>query len=491
MTTEELFQRQRNFFLSGTTRSFSSRRKALRDLLGVIDARQDEILNALQTDLGKAPMEGYLAEVGLVKEEIRFTLRYLKRWMKPERVATPMVHFPAGSRRYKDPLGVVLILAPWNYPFQLCIAPLAAALAAGNCVMLKPSRLAPAVGRVIESIVKEIFPPELAAVVPSPRDGHSERGADSPRDDNRRDDNRQAYREQTSQKLWYQEILNLPYDHIFFTGSERVGKEVMAAAAKHLTPVTLELGGKSPVLVDATADLPLAARRIVWGKCLNAGQTCVAPDYVLVQRERFCELVEELKKEIARQYGEDPLAGNDLPKIISERHFHRLTDLIEEERAGEAVLFGGKSDPANRRIAPTLIGPARFDSPAMREELFGPLLPIIPFGDLSTVIEQLCRRPTPLALYLFTRNKCVERQVIGQLRFGGGCINDTVVHLANPRLPFGGVGASGMGSYHGKAGFDTFSRVKSVLKKGLWLDLPFRYPPYKELFFRVVRCIMK
>ena len=286
---------------------------------------------------------------------------------------------------------------------------------------------------------------------------------------------------------WYREILDLPYDHIFFTGSERVGKEVMAAAVKHLTPVTLELGGKSPVIVDGSADLALAARRIAWGKCLNAGQTCVAPDYVLVQRKCFDGLVEQLKKQIVRLYGKDPLAGSDLPRIISDRHFDRLIALIDEERAAGTVLFGGTGEKEKRRIAPTLIGPAGFDSPTMREEIFGPLLPIIPFDDLSGVIERLQARPLPLALYLFTRDKGIERRVIGSLRFGGGCVNDTVVHLANPRLPFGGVGASGMGSYHGRAGFDTVSRVKSVLKKGLWLDLPFRYPPYKELFFRVVR----
>ena len=464
-TAEEIFQRQRSFFLSGATRSMDFRKKALRGLLDAITARRDELLEALQSDLGKAPMEGYLAEVGLVKEEIRYTLRHLKQWRKPERVITPMVHFPAVSRRYKDPLGVALIMAPWNYPFQLCAAPLAAAVSAGNCVMLKPSRLAPAVGKVVESMVGDIFAPEHVAVVPPA--GEKDPGQ------------------------WYREILDLPYDHIFFTGSERVGKEVMAAAAKHLTPVTLELGGKSPVIVDGSADLALAARRIAWGKCLNAGQTCVAPDYVLVQRKCFDGLVEQLKKQIVRLYGKDPLAGSDLPRIISDRHFDRLSALIDEERAAGAVLFGGTGEKEKRRIAPTLIGPAGFDSPTMREEIFGPLLPIIPFDDLSGVIERLQARPLPLALYLFTRDKGIERRVIGSLRFGGGCVNDTVVHLANPRLPFGGVGASGMGSYHGRAGFDTFSRVKSVLKKGLWLDLPFRYPPYKELFFRVVRGMMR
>ena len=460
MRVKEICARQRDYFFSGATRSISFRRDALKKLLGAIQARESELFDALTNDLGKAPMESYLTEISVVTQEIRYALAHLARWSRPVRVPTPLVHFPAKSRIYHDPLGVVLILAPWNYPFQLAVAPLVAAIAAGNCAVVKSSRMSPAVGKKIAEMIADIFPPEYVACVDSALDSNDD-------------------------------ILAERYDHILFTGSEAVGKSVMAAAARNLTPVTLELGGKSPCIVDETADIELSAKRIVWGKFLNAGQTCVAPDFILVHRSVKGALIEALKKSVAALYSETPLASRDLAKIVNVRHWERLVQLLPGPSEREIIVFGGEVDRENRRIAPTILDQVTFDSPVMREEIFGPILPILEYDSLDETLETLQKRPTPLALYLFTKNRAMERRVFETLRFGGGCVNDTVVHLSNHHLPFGGVGPSGMGAYHGRTGFETLSHRKSVLHKGLWFDVPLRYPPYLAKIFRLVRLILR
>lgn len=447
---------QRRYFNSGATLPPAARRAALRRLLDAVTEREDEILNALSEDLGKARMEGYLTEVGIVKSELRAMLRHLDRWARPRRVGTPLAHFPSRSVVWPEPYGVVLVQSPWNYPFQLCLAPVAGALAAGNCVMIKPGSAAPATAAVIAELIAAAFPPQYVHVLRPGGDSH-------------------------------EEILAEHYDYILFTGSQRVGSIVMTAAAKHLTPVTLELGGKSPCIVDETADLKLAAKRIAFGKFLNAGQTCVAPDHLLVQRSVKAPLLEELKSAVAELYGPDPLQSPDLPRIVNEHHFKRLLGLLE----GQQVVIGGQWDAENRRIAPTVLDNVKEDAAVMGEEIFGPILPVLTFETLDEVVERQHALPKPLALYLFTRSRAAERRIIENVSYGGGCVNDTIVHLANDQLPFGGVGASGMGSYHGKASFDTFTHYKGVLKKSNLLDIPLRYAPYTERAFRLAKKIMR
>ena len=460
MKISDLYALQHEFFLSGKTRPLEFRRKALTMLEQAITRHRGDIFDALSADLGKAPMEGYLTEVAVVQQELRYARRHLKSWAKPRRVATPWVHWPAKSFVLYEPKGVVLTLAPWNYPFQLCLAPVVGAIAAGNCVMVKPSKISANVSRVINVILGEVFQPEYVACV--------DLSANS-----------------------YEEILDQPYHHILFTGSEYVGKLVMSAAAKHLSPVTLELGGKSPCIIDPSADLKLTSRRIVWGKFLNCGQTCVAPDYILVHRSIRDRLVEELKSRILEMYGENPLENPDYPKIINQRHFERLVNLIPGPEEKGKILFGAQADEAARKISPTLLGDISFDCRVMQEEIFGPILPIIAYDSLDETIRILQRRPKPLALYLFTQSRSIEHKVLSTLSFGGGCVNDAVVHFSNHHLPFGGVGASGMGAYHGKTSFETFSHAKSILKKSLWLDLPLRYPPYTDRIFKLVKMILR
>ncbi len=441
----DLLERQRSFFRSGKTLSVRFRLEHLARLKAALTEGEQEILGALEQDLGKPPFESYETELGMVLSEISCAQKHLRSWARREKRKTPPEHFPANSRVYKEPLGVVLILAPWNYPLQLTLSPLVSALSAGNCAIVKPSRYAPRTAEVVERIITRAFPPEYVAVV------RGDGGV------NRR-------------------LLELRFDHILFTGSTAVGREVMGAAAKHLTPVTLELGGKSPCLVEQSANLELAARRIAWGKCINAGQTCVAPDYVLVDRRHEKKLVDRLEKYLRAFYGALPLMNPDYPRIVNEKHFDRLLGLME----GEAVAFGGGSDREALKIEPTILTNVDTDSPVMREEIFGPLLPVISYDRLDEALDFVKSGEKPLALYLFTGDRRVERKVLRSVSFGGGCVNDTIVHLANPHLGFGGVGESGMGAYHGKKGFDTFSHEKSVLKKSVRLDLPFRYPPYRR-----------
>lgn len=441
---EDALARQRRFFQTGATLSLGFRLAALKRLRDAMKRYEPQLLEALQEDLGKAPFEAYATELGVVYEEISEMRRNLRDWMRPRAVKSPLAQFPSRCAVFPEPLGVSLIISPWNYPVQLTLAPLAAALAAGNCAVVKPSRYAARTALVLDAMLRAAFPPYLVTVFQG--------GA------------------QVNTAL-----LELKFDHIFFTGSPAVGRVVMEAAARHLTPVTLELGGKSPCIVDETANPALAARRIAWGKLLNAGQTCVAPDYALVHESVFPRFVEEYIRAVGRMYGEEPMKNPEYGKIINEKHMERLKSLL----GSGTPLLGGVYSDRERKISPTLLTDTGWDSPVMQEEIFGPILPVLPYRNFSAMLEQLKDKPSPLALYIFSENREHQRRALREVRFGGGCVNDVVVHLTNPRMPFGGVGESGMGAYHGKAGFLAFSHEKGILKKSARLDLPVRYAPYR------------
>jgi aldehyde dehydrogenase (NAD+) len=436
---------QRRYFSEGKTRNIERRMEFLRRLEQSIRCHEKDIMEALKKDLNKAPFEAYATEIGMVLEEIRFVRNHLKGWAKPKQVRTPITNFPSVSRIYTEPFGVVLIISPWNYPFQLAVSPLVGAIAAGNCAIVKPSNYSPNTSMVIETILTEVFPREYVAVIQGGREAN-------------------------------QSLLEQKFDYIFFTGSVAVGKAVMRAASEHLTPVTLELGGKSPCIVDETANLELAARRIVWGKFLNSGQTCVAPDYLLVHHSVKIRLLDKMKKYIHQFYGEQACLNDNFPKIINEKHFDRLLGLIE----GEKIVIGGTFSRERNQISPTILDQITWNSPVMSEEIFGPILPVLEFNNLTEAITMVNNHPKPLALYYFTTKKENERRIINRISYGGGCINDTIMHLATSHMPFGGVGDSGMGRYHGIESFNTFSHKKSVLKKANWLDVPLRYPPYMD-----------
>ncbi|KAA5541278.1 aldehyde dehydrogenase [Adhaeribacter rhizoryzae] len=443
----KLHEQQRQFFESGQTRSYAFRKQQLLRLKKAVRTHEALITEALYQDLRKSPTESYTTEIGFVYEEINYALKHLKDWMKPQRVSTPLIAQPALSKIYRDPLGLTFIIAPWNYPFQLLISPLVGAIAGGNCAILKPSEETTHTAQAIEKIIQDAFPPEYIAVV-------------------------QGVGSVVVPVL----MENYPFDHVFFTGSVPVGKIIMAAAAKHLTPVTLELGGKSPCVIDETANLKVAARRIAWGKFLNAGQTCVAPDYLIIQqsvKEKFVRLMAETLKDF---YGEDPAQSPDYPRMLNKKHYEAVTKFLNNGR----ILLGGQTDEKDKYIAPTLLDNITPDDPVMQEEIFGPVLPILTYERLEEVPQMIARQPYPLALYLFTNSKANENYIMQQVRFGGGCVNDTVLHLANPAIPFGGVGTSGLGSYHGKYSFDTFTHSKGVLKATTKLDIPLRYPPYQK-----------
>lgn len=448
------FSGMRAFFDAGNTLEAGIRLGWLRALQQGIVRHEAELLAALELDLGKAPMEGYMTEVGMVLDELRCQIRNLRRWARPRRVRTPLAQFHAVSRIYREPYGLVLVMAPWNYPLQLSLEPLIGAIAAGNCVVLKPSNYAPHTAKAMERLLQDCLPRELVRVV---QGGRAENAA----------------------------LLETRFDYIFFTGGKTVGRLVMEKAARYLTPVSLELGGKSPVLVLDDANLDLAARRILFGKLLNAGQTCVAPDYVLVQRSAKDALVAAMRKYIALFLGEHPLRSPEYPHIVNEKHAQRLNALLTDA----TILAGGKSD--GLCIEPTLIEVRDRTAPAMQEEIFGPILPILPMDTLEDMIAFVRGDEKPLALYLFTESKAVQREVLRRLSFGGGCVNDTVVHLATTHMGFGGVGASGMGAYHGKRSFDTFSHEKSVLDKSTFLDLPIRYHPYTQKKEKLLRFFLK
>lgn len=442
----EIVAKQRIYHESGTTLDLNFRLRQLELLKKAIQSHEQDILDALKKDLNREPFDTYAAEIGIVLEEIGFLLKHLPRWAAGRRVKTSLANFPGSSRIFPEPYGIALILSPWNYPFQLAVSPLAGALAAGNCVVVKPSAYSANTSRVIEKMLREAFPEEYVSVVLGGRE-----------------ENRNLLEER--------------FDYIFFTGSVAVGKTVMESAARHLTPVTLELGGKSPCIVDETANLAVAARRIVWGKFFNAGQTCVAPDYLMVHRVVKEKLISEISNAINTFYGSACRVPENFPRIINQKHFDRLVGLLSNEK----VILGGCADQASLRIGPTLVDAVTWNSPLMKGEIFGPILPILEFESLHEVVDQVNAHPKPLALYYFTTRKDREKHILSRISFGGGCINDTVMHLASSHMPFGGVGESGMGQYHGKASFDTFSHYKSVLRKSNHVDVPLRYPPHKSI----------
>lgn len=461
--TAALVQVQQSFFASGKTLSTVFRKEQLKQLRKVIISHQTDIEEALHADLGKAPFEAYETEIGLVLEEISYAIRHVASWARPKRVSLSAAHFPAAARIYRDPHGVVLIMSPWNYPFLLTMAPLISAIAAGNCAIVKPSRYSLHTSELIISLIADTFDQHYIAAVCGGREENTL-------------------------------LLEQPFDFIFFTGSPAVGKVVAQAAAQRLVPVCLELGGKSPCIVDTTADIELAARRIIWGKLLNAGQTCVAPDYVLVCEQIKDRLLAAMNRYIKMFYGTDPVHNDQYPSIINEHHFDRLCALADKSNPlngtaiCNAVVF---CDRTIRKIAPVLLDNPAVDSPVMQDEIFGPILPVLPIRTVTDAMQFISQRPTPLALYLFSNDVRVQKEISLRLRFGGGCINDTIMHLATPRLPFGGAGNSGLGQYHGKFGFETFSRPKTVVKKSSAIDIPIRYPPYSATNNTFIHFIMK
>ncbi|MEG3439780.1 aldehyde dehydrogenase [Pannus brasiliensis CCIBt3594] len=439
---QETIERQRAFFATGKTKDIEFRLAQLKALRKAVIENQDRIVAAVKADLNKPDLEAYAFEVAVV-QEIDHAIKHLRGWLKPKAIPTPPQHFPAKARVYPEPLGVVLIISPWNYPFLLAIAPLVGALAAGNCVLLKPSEVSSHTSRAIAEIVGKTFDPAYIAVV--------EGGVEVS-----------------------QAVLAEKFDHIFFTGGTEIGRIVMAAAARHLTPVTLELGGKSPCIVDTEISLETTAKRIVWGKFINAGQTCIAPDYLLVDRRIKPALLQALKDCIREFYGEDPYKSPDFARIISAKHFSRLAGFLGDG----TIVAGGQTSASDRYIAPTILDNVSLSSPIMQEEIFGPILPAIEYTDIQEAIDLINSKPKPLALYLFSKNTSLQRRILTSTSSGGICINDTILHAALSEMPFGGVGDSGMGSYHGKKTFETFSHFKSVLAKPFWLDLPWRYAPY-------------
>lgn len=447
---KELIQSQRDFFLQGNTKSVSFRMETLEKLRNLIIKNEQQLMDALKQDLNKTEFDSFISEIGIVLEEIRFTMKNLKNWSKPIRVKSNLTGIGSKGYIYPEPYGVALIIAPWNYPFQLAIAPLIGAIAAGNCAIIKPSELTPMTSKLLSKIISENFPKEYIFVV--------EGGVE------------------TSSVL-----LNEKFDYIFFTGSVPVGKIIMEAASKHLTPVTLELGGKSPCIVHEDANLKLAAKRIAWGKFLNAGQTCVAPDYLYVHKRVKEEFLRLFKEAVAELYGKNPIQKGDFTRIVSERHFKRLTSFLKNG----TIYFGGEHDVTKLIIEPTLLVDVSWQDEVMKDEIFGPILPVLEYEDLPSIVSEINDRPKPLALYTFSDSKEVQNYILDHVSFGGGCINDTVFHLSSPYLPFGGVGESGIGAYHGKGSFDVFSHKKSILKQTTKFDLPFRYPNTKNALNKI------
>ncbi len=453
---KEIIDKQRKFFTTGATLSVDYRIKSLKRLHSVIVQRENEINEAIRKDLGKGAFESYMCEVGLSLSEISYMIKHTRRFAKEHRVMTPMAQYVSRSFVKPSPYGTVLIMSPWNYPFLLTIDPLADAISAGNTVILKPSAYSPATSQIMADIIGECFPPEFVTVVSG---GRAENSC----------------------------LLEQNFDYIFFTGSQTVGRQVMRKAAEHLTPVSLELGGKSPCIVDKSANLRLAARRIVFGKYLNCGQTCVAPDYIYCHADIKDAFLAEVKQEIVRQYSDKPFDNPDYGKIINEKHFNRISGLIDSSK----VVYGGELKPEALQIAPTVMDNVTRDDSIMKEEIFGPVMPVMTFTDIDSLIADVNNQPHPLALYVFSGDKKLIRKVTSSISFGGGCINDTIIHLATTNMGFGGVGASGMGAYHGRIGFDTFSHHKSIVDKKTWLDLPMRYQPYKKLNGKLIRMFLK
>ncbi len=451
----EIVKRQRQFFQTGITLPVEYRLAALRKLGEAIERHEEQIIHALKTDLGKSSTESYMCEIGMIKQELTYMLKRTRSYARDKRVKTPLVSFPAKSFVRPMPFGVVLIMSPWNYPFLLTLEPLIDALSAGNTAIVKPSAYSPASSDLIRRIIEDTFPPEYVAAVTGGREENAM-------------------------------LLNQKYDKIFFTGSTSVGRIVLRHASDNLTPATLEMGGKSPCIIDRSADIDLTARRIVFGKLINCGQTCIAPDYVLCDSSVHDPLVAAIKKEIEIQYGHHPLDNPDYGKIVNEKHFQRLLGLIEPSK----VVYGGSSDSSHLRIEPTVLDNVTFDDAVMQEEIFGPILPIIAVSSIDEAIDIVESHPKPLALYAFGKDKKVTDRIMRVCSFGGGCINDTIMHINSSEMGFGGVGASGMGSYHGKCGFDTFSHMKSIADRGS-IDLSLRYQPFTEKKLRTIRRFLK
>ena len=459
MTEQEIttiLAKQHAFFASGRTIPVSFRQEQLHKLKRSILAHEKDLNEALQKDLGKSRMESYMCEVGLTLSELTWMQRHLSSLSAKKRVPTPLAQFAARSFRSPSPYGTVLIMSPWNYPVLLTLEPLIDAIAAGNTAIVKPSAYAPYTCEVMKQIMEECFPQSYVAVV-------------------------------TGGRAENQTLLQQRFDMIFFTGGKTVGREVLRHAAEYLTPVTLELGGKSPCIVDSSAKIKLAARRIVFGKYLNCGQTCVAPDYVLCDKTIRDELVLAIQAEIRRQFGAAPLENPNYGKIVNRKHFERLLGLIDEGK----LVCGGQNNPDTLRIAPTILTDVTWEDAVMGEEIFGPILPVLTFDTLEEAIQTVEAHPHPLALYFFSENKTAQSQILNCCRFGGGCINDTIIHLATSAMPFGGVGESGMGGYHGKAGFETFSHYRSIVDKKTWMDLPIRYQNYTALKEKMLRMFLK
>jgi len=443
---KDIIVHQQEFFHSGITKNIDFRIKQLRKLQELIKDHEDDILDALKKDLGKNPFEAYVSEVGIILKSIQYMIQNVKQWAKTEKVKTPLFQMPSKSFIMKEPYGSVLIIGPFNYPFQLVMEPLIGALAAGNCAVIKPSESTHEITKVISRMISNHFDPAYIKVV-------------------------EGEKEETSL------LIHAPFDYLFFTGSVPVGKIVMEAASKNLVPHTLELGGKSPTIIDETADLKKAAQRILWGKLINSGQTCIAPDYLVAHESIKDELIEQLKTTIQEFYGEDIQSNEQYGRIVNERHFDRLAKIIEEDH--EHIVSGGEHDRSDKFIAPTILDNITWSNAAMKDEIFGPILPVLTYSQLDDAISMINQHPKPLALYVFTENKSNEKKVLERISFGGGCVNDTLSHVANDQLPFGGVGHSGVNAYHGKYSFDLFSHRKSMMKKSTKVELKLAFPPYK------------
>lgn len=460
MTNEEiksLLEKQRRYYGTGETVPVKFRIAQLKKLYDTVKKYENEVNDALTADLGKSSYEGFMCESGLVLSEISYMIRHTRRFAAKKTVYTPLAQFASHSYKQAVPYGNTLIMSPWNYPFLLTIDPLADAIAAGNTVIVKPSAYSPATSAVIKKIIEECFSEEYVAVVTG---GRAENAA----------------------------LLEQKFDFVFFTGSQSVGKEVLRHTAEHLTPAVLELGGKSPCIVDASANIKLAAKRIVFGKYLNCGQTCVAPDYILCEKSIKDEFVSEVIKQIKAQYGDEPLDNKNYGKIINKKHFDRLMSLIDKDK----VVFGGYSDEESCRICPTVMDNVTYDDAVMGEEIFGPLMPILTFDSFDDVVDEQKTKDKPLALYIFSSDRKHINRVVKELSYGGGCVNDVVIHLATSNMGFGGVGESGMGAYHGKTGFDAFSHTKSIVDKKTWMDLPMRYQPYvNKLYDKLLHMFLK
>lgn len=422
----------------------ATRKMKLEKLKKVILEKEPDITKALKADLGKSDFETYATEVGFILDEIKFIIKHIEDWAAPKKVKTPLTLFPGKSFIYPEPYGVVLIISPWNYPFQLCLSPFIGAYAAGNRVVIKPSEFASETSKIIKTIMDAVFDSTEVVVV-------------------------EGAVEETSA------LLKQKFDYIFFTGSTMVGKVIMKAAAENLTPVTLELGGKSPCVIEESANIDVAAKRCVWGKFLNAGQTCVAPDYILVPRKLQDEFISKMQNYISSFYGTDPKSSTDYPRIINHKHFDRLQELVDTDK----VVVGGKASRDEKYLSPTIMKDVSWSDKVMEDEIFGPVMPVIPYDSLDEALTKILSMPKPLAFYVFSEDEKKKREILSKVPFGGGCINDTVIHLANPNLPFGGVGTSGIGSYHGQKSFDTFTHYKSVFEQGTMVDIPLRYPPYE------------